>query len=48
LLPDNLKRATISEADLLESHRLERQNRELSPSVEAVMERNGRISFVER
>jgi uncharacterized membrane protein YcaP (DUF421 family) len=48
LLPDNLKRATISEADLLESHRLERQSEGLSPSVDAMMERNGRISFVER
>jgi uncharacterized membrane protein YcaP (DUF421 family) len=48
LLPDNLKRATISEADLLESHRLERQSEQLSSSVDAMMERNGRISFVER
>ena len=48
LLPEHLKRACISEADLLESHRLERQSAELSPAVDAVVERNGRISFVER
>jgi uncharacterized membrane protein YcaP (DUF421 family) len=48
LLFDNLKRTNISEADLLESHRLERQHAELSSAVNACMERNGRISFVER
>src|SRR3954468_15057461 len=48
LLPDNLKRAAISKADLLESHRVQRQRQELSPSVDGLMERNGRISFVER
>jgi uncharacterized membrane protein YcaP (DUF421 family) len=48
LLGDNLKRACISEEDLLESHRLERMSDELPPSEDAFMERNGRISFVER
>jgi uncharacterized membrane protein YcaP (DUF421 family) len=48
LVPHNLKRATISEDDLLESHRLERQRAGLSPDVDAFVERNGRISFVER
>ena len=48
ILPENLKRASISEADLLESHRLERQRAELSSNEDAFMERNGRISFVER
>jgi uncharacterized membrane protein YcaP (DUF421 family) len=48
LLPDNLKRACISEDDLLESHRLERQREELSKAEDAFMERNGRISFLDR
>lgn len=48
VLGENLKRSNISEADLHESHRLERQRRELSAKEEAFMERNGRISFVER
>ncbi len=48
LLGDNLKRACISEDDLFESHRLERRRDELSKSEDAFMERNGRISFVDR
>jgi uncharacterized membrane protein YcaP (DUF421 family) len=48
LLGENLKRACISEDDLLESHRLERKRDELTQSEDAFMERNGRISFVER
>ncbi len=48
ILPDNLKRTNISEADLRESLRLERQRDELSTREDAFMERNGRISFVER
>jgi uncharacterized membrane protein YcaP (DUF421 family) len=48
IVPENLKRANISESDLHESHRLERQRDELSTQEEAFMERNGRISFVER
>jgi uncharacterized membrane protein YcaP (DUF421 family) len=48
LLQENLKRTTISEADLHESQRLERQRDGLSAGADAFMERNGRISFVER
>lgn len=48
LLSDNLKRTNVSEADLRESLRLEQQRDELSASQDAFMERNGRISFVER
>jgi uncharacterized membrane protein YcaP (DUF421 family) len=46
LLCENLKVATISEADLLESHRLELNSPVLSPREAAYLERNGRISFV--
>jgi uncharacterized membrane protein YcaP (DUF421 family) len=46
LLAGNLKRTSISESDLLESHRLETQRAGLAPGEEAFMERNGRISFV--
>ena len=48
LLLDNLKQSSISEADLHESHRLERKREGLSRAEDAFMERNGRISFVER
>lgn len=46
ILHDKLKLTTISEADLLESHRLETQSAVLSTREEAFMERDGRISFV--
>jgi uncharacterized membrane protein YcaP (DUF421 family) len=46
ILRDNLKRTSISEDDLLESHRLETQSAELSARLDAYLERNGRISFV--
>jgi uncharacterized membrane protein YcaP (DUF421 family) len=46
VLDENLKRTNISRSDLLESRRLERQSNELTPDEEAVLERNGRISFV--
>lgn len=48
LLRDNLERACISEADLIESHRLERSREALSKGEDAFMERSGRISFLER
>lgn len=48
VLDRNLKRTTISRSDLLESRRLERQSNELSAEEDAVLERNGRISFVAR
>lgn len=46
ILRDNLKLTSISEEDLLESHRLETQSAELSARMDAYLERNGRISFV--
>jgi uncharacterized membrane protein YcaP (DUF421 family) len=47
VLHANLKRTNISESDLLQSHRLERQSSRLSPGMEAWLERNGRISFID-
>lgn len=47
VLHRNLKRTNISEEDLVQSHRLERRSSRLSPDVEAWLERNGRISFVD-
>jgi len=46
IIHENLKRTCISEADLMESHRLERQNDRLAPDETAFVERNGRISFI--
>ena len=46
LLRDKLLLTSISEEDVLQSHRLERQMAALSPRVDAYLERNGRISFV--
>jgi uncharacterized membrane protein YcaP (DUF421 family) len=47
-ITQNLVRTNISKKDLLESHRLETQESDLSPDEEAFLERNGRISFVKR
>jgi len=44
----NLQKVTISESDMLESVRLEMQQRSLDGVEEAALERNGRISFVAR
>jgi uncharacterized membrane protein YcaP (DUF421 family) len=46
ILSDNLKKTIISEGDLMQSTRLETGQATLDGVDEAVLERNGRISFV--